>query len=124
MTPKPNVFGYLVLAAFGAAGIYAITRKAQAKPLVCPEITAARVSHFNIALDAAIIWAKEHDTPPAASVNANGLVVFAGAPDKTFQPPVIVITADEKFWRYEGEPGSIVVPEAAPDARDAFCALG
>jgi len=124
MTPRPNALGYLVLAAFGAAGVYAITRKAQAKPLVCPEVTAERVRHFNVALDSAIIWAKDNDTPPAATVNADGMIVFAGAPDATFTPPVIVITSDEKFWRYEGEPGNMVVPEAAPDARDAFCALG
>ncbi len=123
MSAKPNMLGYAVLAGFAGLGIYALTRKASGAQ--CPPVTAERLAHFNTALDAAVVWFPEADQPPHGFVTQDGRITF---PDSTrtdaLQPPVIVITKGEKFWRYEGNPGEASIPEPAPDARDAFCALG
>jgi len=123
MTAKPTALGYIVLAGFVGAGVYAFTRKSKASDKTCP-IDARRVEHFGVALQTSVVWAYDHTEPPQATVAANGEIVFPGAPGKTYPAPVIVITAGREFWRYNGDPNTTVVPQPAPDALEAYCALG
>ncbi len=123
MSAQPNLLGYAVLAAFAGAAVYAVTRKAQAAT-PCVPVTAARVSHFNVALDTAVVWFDKEQNPPPAVVTGDRRIQFPGLPMQTFAQPLIVITAGDVFWRYEGSPGESIEGKSAPDAKDAFCALG
>lgn len=122
MTQRPTALGYIVLAGFVGAGVYAFTRKSQAGSKSCP-IDTHRVEHFGVALQTSVVWAYDHTEPPPATVAANGEISFPGAPGKTYPGPVIVILAGGEFWRYEAFPHG-VRQSPAPDALEAYCALG
>jgi hypothetical protein len=110
--PAPNAVGYLVLAAFAGAALYAIFRPKKAAaaptpppPAVCTLETTedfARLEAWSIAEKVAVVYLPATTTPPspASSELAAGIVRAVTGPLGPV-PNIIVVTSDGSFWSYE-----------------------
>jgi hypothetical protein len=119
--PAPNAVGYLVLAAFAGAALYAIFRpKAAAASTPAPTPTPSCMLETEADFDRLEEWATTNNigvvylpatiTPPspATSELAAGIVRSAAN--------LVVVTGDGSFWTYStGE------PVLAPAQREAYC---
>jgi hypothetical protein len=119
--PAPNVAGYLVLAGFAAAALYAIFRPRRAAAAVePPPPTDActlnttedfdRLENWAITNDIGVIYLPATATPPspATSELARGIARSTAN--------LVVVTSDGSFWTYRtGE------PVLSPATREAYC---
>jgi hypothetical protein len=138
--PSPNAVGYLVLAAFAGAALYAIFRPkkaaaATALPTTCPPITPERLRLFHEKIGGGLVQIAGETTPPIGIVRQDRRIdLYAIEDDKpvpfgvpgssepqSFAQPLIVILGNGEFWRYEGEPDREAIPQLSPDDREAFC---
>lgn len=121
--PAPNALGYAVLAAFGAAALWAVfrPRRAQAQPSEPPPPPAceldtgedfARLENWALANDVGVVYLPATATPPspATSELARGIARSTAN--------LVVVTSDGNFWTYTtGE------PVLSPSHREAFCSF-
>lgn len=120
MSPRPNALGYLVLAGFVGAGVYALTRKAKAAD--CP-ISSLGVKRFSESMGVSAIWFHESGTPDAESVGGERIRFPDYDASKDFDSPVIVITHDGDFYRYLAKGNGEIIVEKYPRAKEDYCRI-
>jgi hypothetical protein len=142
-TPAPNAIGYLVLAAFAGAALYAIFRPKRAAaatatpPADCTAVTPQSVELYGRTFNVSVVQLANETTPPAGIARQDGRIVLYGASGdqlvpfsvpgttepQSFAQPLVVILGNGEFWRYEGPAGQAVQEKLSPRDRENFCSL-
>jgi hypothetical protein len=141
--PAPSALGYLVLAAFAGAALYAIFRPRKAAAAAaspgCPSATPENLRLYGQNFSVAVVQLAEETSPPVGIARQDGRIILysieedrlipftlpgaSATEPQSFAQPLVVVLGNGEFWRYEGPAGQAVQEKLSPRDRENFCTL-